>query len=43
MYWFELLVESGIVPEAKMASLHDEADQLMAILVTSIKKVKSKR
>lgn len=43
MYWFELLVESGIIPEAKLAALQDEADQLMAILVTSIKRAKSKR
>ena len=43
MYWFELLVESGIVSEAKLAELQDEADQLMAIFVTSIKRPKSKR
>ena len=43
MYWFELLVESGIVSEAKLAELQDEADQLMAIFVTSIKRAKSKR
>lgn len=43
MYWFELLVESGIVSEAKLADLQDEADQLMAIFVTSIKRAKSKR
>ncbi|MGD9629165.1 MAG: four helix bundle protein [Pyrinomonadaceae bacterium] len=43
MYWFELLVEGGIIPEAKLAALQDEADQLMAILVTSIKRAKSKR
>ena len=43
MYWFELLVESRIVSEAKLADLQDEADQLMAIFVTSIKRAKSKR
>ncbi len=43
MYWFDLLIESGIVPEVKLATLQDEADQLMAIFVTSIKRAKSKR
>jgi four helix bundle protein len=43
MYWFELLIESGIVPEVKLETLRDEADQLMAIFVTSIKRAKSKR
>ena len=43
MYWLELLVESQIFPAQKIQSLHEEAEQLMAILVTSIKTVKGKR
>lgn len=33
-YWLELLTESGIVPTAKLASLQDETNQLLAILTT---------
>jgi four helix bundle protein len=40
-YWFELLVESGIVAEKKLVKLMDELDQLMAIFLTMIKKSKS--
>ena len=36
-YWFELLVESERTPLAKMADLMKEADELMAIFVSSIK------
>jgi four helix bundle protein len=36
-YWFELLVESGRVQQAKLAELMQEADELIAIFVTSIK------
>jgi four helix bundle protein len=39
-YWLELLVESGIVPAAKMAELLDETDQLTAIFTTIDKKAK---
>jgi four helix bundle protein len=39
-YWLELLTESGIVPPAKLASLQDETNQLLAILTTISKKTK---
>ena len=41
-YWFELLVESGTVPETRLADLRKEAEELTAIFVTSIKTAKSK-
>ena len=41
MLWLELLVESGLVPGEKLADLIDETDQLLRIVVASIKKVKS--
>src|SRR6266850_6267790 len=31
MFWMELLVESGLVPERKLRELIDEANQLTAI------------
>jgi four helix bundle protein len=37
--WMELLVTSGIVPEKRLASLLDEANQLTAIMVASRKSV----
>jgi four helix bundle protein len=40
LLWFELLVESGIVSNAKMASLHQEADELLRMTVAAIKKAK---
>lgn len=42
IYWLELLGESGIVKQELLTSLMDEANQLTAILVTIVKKVKSK-
>jgi len=41
-YWLELLVESGIVNAEKLASLQQETDELTAILVTIITKVKKR-
>ena len=40
-YWLELLAESGTVPEDRLSSLLQEADELTAILVTCVKKVKA--
>lgn len=36
-YWLELLVESKVVTEARMASLSQEAEELTAILTTVVK------
>ena len=41
-YWLELLVESGIVPAPKRASLQDECNQLLAIFTTVSKNAKRK-
>ena len=41
-YWLELLVESGIVPAPKLASLQDECNQLLAIFTTVSKSAKRK-
>ncbi len=40
-YWLELLVEAELVQADRLASLQDECDQLIAILTTIAKKVKS--
>jgi four helix bundle protein len=40
-YWLELLIEAEIVQSDRLASLQDECNQLIAILTTIAKKVKS--
>ena len=41
-YWLELLVESNIVPAEKLAPLQKETDELIAIFVTIVTKVKQR-
>jgi four helix bundle protein len=41
-YWLELLSESGIVPASRLTPLLQEADELTAILVTCVKRVKER-
>jgi four helix bundle protein len=37
IYWIELLVETGLVKEGRVSDLLDEANQLLAIIVSSIR------
>ena len=41
--WLELLVESGVVSPEKMGALQQEAEELLKIIVASIKTKKSHR
>lgn len=43
MYWLELLVESGNVAPSRLSALMAEANELAAILVSSVKTIKSRR
>lgn len=43
MYWFELLIEGEIFTQEKLKDLQNEADELMAIFVSSVKKAKSNK
>jgi len=43
VYWLELLVESKIVTADRIKNLLNEADELIAILVTSVKTLKQRR
>lgn len=43
MYWFELIVGSRILKEEQISALNMEADELMAILTTIVKKEKAKK
>lgn len=40
-YWIRLLVAADILPEKQLAGLRDESNQIIAILTTIVKKVKS--
>ncbi len=42
-YWLELLVDANFIKAEKLKSLQDEADQLIAIFVSSIKTAKAKK
>lgn len=42
-YWLELLQESGIVSPEKVTPLLKETDELIAIPVTIVKRIKSRR
>ena len=43
LYWMELLVESGIVNRERLEGLMQEANELAAIMVASIKTSKAGR
>ena len=43
MYWIELLIESKIVSARSVASLLEEANELMSILVASVRTIKRRR
>lgn len=42
VYWLELLTESNTVKEERLKPLLQEADELIAILVASVKKAKAR-
>lgn len=41
-YWLELLVEAKVVEPHRLTPLQDEANQLIAILVTCVKRAKER-
>ena len=43
LYWLELLVEGKIVPEDKLKNLITEVDEIVAMIVSSIKTIRSKQ
>jgi len=42
-YWLRLLVAGGVLPRERLAGLTDEANQLVAILTTIVKKTRANR
>ena len=43
LYWLELLIESEIIPAEKLNSLVQETNEITAMIVSSIKTLKSKQ
>lgn len=43
IYWIELLMETKILPPARLQALRSEADELVAIMVSSIKTAKANK
>jgi four helix bundle protein len=41
LLWFELIMETGILATAKLQPLHDEGEQLLRIIASSIRTAKS--
>jgi four helix bundle protein len=41
IYWMELLIESGLVPEPKLANLMGEMNEIVAMIVASIKTLRA--
>ena len=43
LYWMELLIESKLVPEKKLTSLMAEINEIVAMIVASIKTLRAKQ
>jgi four helix bundle protein len=43
LFWMELLVDNGLVRASRLASLMKEADELLAIVVSSAKTARATR
>ncbi|MGB3638101.1 MAG: four helix bundle protein [Rivularia sp. (in: cyanobacteria)] len=42
LFWMELIVESGLMPQEKLTSLMSEANEILAMTVASIKTLRMK-
>lgn len=43
MYWMELIVESGLMPESQITDLYKEADEILSIVISSIKTARRRK
>ncbi len=43
LYWMELISEAGLIPKTRVADLMKEANELVAIMVSSIRTARSKK
>jgi four helix bundle protein len=43
VYWMELLVEAGIIPETRVSALMMETNEIIAMIVASIKTLRKRK
>jgi four helix bundle protein len=43
LYWMQMLVEAGVMKRSRLTELMNEADQIIAIVVSSIKTARSRK
>ena len=43
LYWLELLVEAGLMPEARLSNLMQETNEIVAMVVSSIKTLRQRQ
>ena len=43
LYWIELLIESKVIPEARLADLMSETNEIIAMTVASIKTLRARQ
>jgi four helix bundle protein len=43
LFWLELLVEAELMPESRLADLMKETDEILAMVVASIRTLRSKQ
>src|SRR5262245_34380255 len=43
LYWLEMIVEAGLMPENRLADLIKEADEILAMTVSSIRTIRDKK
>jgi four helix bundle protein len=43
IYWMELIVAANLIEEKKITDLRDEADQILSMVIGSIKTARAKR
>ena len=43
MYWMELIVEAGLMKDDRISDLYREADEILSMVVASIKTAKGRR
>ena len=43
LYWLELLIEAGLVPERRLASLMKEVNEIVAMTVASIRTLRHRK
>jgi four helix bundle protein len=43
LYWMQMLIEAGVMKRSRLTELMNEADQIIAIVVSSIKTARSRK